>query len=304
MPKHISSRSTIDDTMRNLVAFPSNPPHIEYLVLIRDAKRVSDGTDHKALLVAKHNEIVSSYAVLGNAIQQNDLDSITPNRALTPIRQSLVSCYSNRSSGIANLKKAISSTHGLRVLKYCPMCGVTSPTTYDHYLPSSRFPEFAVHPLNLIPCCSICNSTKDDDWLDQDARRQYLHLYSDLIPADLFLKVTLHTPASLSGVGATFTLSRPIGIRLRDWRLTKAHFRKLKLLDRYTERSNAEISEILESCAEHLEHGGSRPKKFLQGIANRQEAVYGANNWRVQLMRQLAVSPKLRQLIGAASAGC
>jgi hypothetical protein len=183
------------------------------------------------------------------------------------------------------------------------MCGVTSPTTYDHYLPSSRFPEFAVHPVNLIPCCSLCNSTKDDDWLDQDARRQYLHLYSDLIPADVFLKVTLHTPANLSGVGATFALSRPVGIRLRDWRLIKMHFSKLKLLDRFTERSNAEISEILECCAEHLEHGGSRPKQFLEGIANRQEALYGASNWRVQLMRELAGSVKLRRLIGAASAG-
>jgi hypothetical protein len=183
------------------------------------------------------------------------------------------------------------------------MCGVTSPTTYDHYLPSSRFPEFAVHPVNLIPCCSICNSTKDDDWLNEDAQRQYLHLYSDLIPADVFLKVTLHTPADLSGVGATFTLSRPAGIRVRDWRLIKTHFSKLKLLDRYTERSNADISEILESCAEHLKYGGSHPRQFLEGIANRQEAVYGGSNWRVRLMRELSGSAKFLQLINAATAG-
>jgi hypothetical protein len=77
----------------------------------------------------------------------------------------------------------------------------------------------------------------------------------------------------------------------------------LKLLDRFTERSNAEISEILECCAEHLKQGGSRPKQFLEGIANRQEAVYVASNWRVQLMRELAGSVKFRRLIGAASAG-
>ena len=65
--------------MRNLIAFPSNPPHIEYLVLIRDAKRVSGGTDHKALLIAKHSEIVSSYTALASAIEQNELDSIKPN---------------------------------------------------------------------------------------------------------------------------------------------------------------------------------------------------------------------------------
>lgn len=287
--------------MRNLRPFPADPPHIEYLVLIRDAKRIAAGIDHKALLVTRHAEILRSYASLSNALRRNELNAMTPNSALTPIRQSLISCYSNRTAGVAELKGVIDSTHGMRVLKYCPMCGVTSPTTYDHYLPSSRFPEFAVHPVNLIPCCSVCNSTKDDDWLNRDDERQYLHLYSDLIPADVFLNVTLHTPEHLSGVGATFTLSRPVGTRLRNWRLIESHFRKLKLLDRYTERSNAEISEILESCAEHLEHGGTRPGQFLEAIASRQEAIYGISNWRVQLMRKLAGSARFRQLIDAAN---
>ncbi len=289
--------------MRNLIPFPSNPQHIEYLVLIRDAKKISGEIDHKSLLVSKHAEIVASYAAFARAIQRNELGTLVPNPALTPIHRSLVSCYSNRSSGVGDLKKTISSVHGLRVLKYCPMCGVTSPTTHDHYLPSSQFPEFSVHPVNLVPCCSTCNSTKDDDWLDQNSRRQYLHLYSDLIPADVFLEVTLHSPATLSGVGATFALSRPTGFRLKDWRLVQSHFARLKLLDRYTERSNAEIAEILESCAEHLLHGGSQPRRFLRGIADRQELIYGTSNWRVQLMRELAASNKFQRLIAAASAG-
>jgi hypothetical protein len=288
--------------MRNLKAFPTEPQHIEYLILIRDAKRVANGIDHKALLVARHAEIVASYGALATAVQQGTLKALTANAELKPIRQSLVSCYANRSFGVAELKKTITAAHGLRVLKYCPMCGVTSPTTHDHYLPSSRFPEFAVHPINLIPCCSICNSTKDNDWLNEDDERQYLHLYSDLIPADTFLKVTLHAPANLTGVGATFALFRPLGTRMRDWRLIQSHFKKLKLLDRYTERSNAEIAEILESCSEHLASGGTLAKRFLEGIAERQEAIYGASNWRVQLMRELAQSAKLRQLIRSATA--
>jgi len=181
------------------------------------------------------------------------------------------------------------------------MCGVTSPTTHDHYLPSSQFPEFAVHPLNLIPCCSVCNSTKDDDWLDLNDRRQYLHLYSDLIPIDDFLIVGLHTPVGTTGVGATFKIARPPGFRLEAWRLIESHFAKLKLLDRYTEQSNVEIAEILEACAEHLGAGGSKPRRFLIGIANRQMAVYGSSNWRVQLMRKLAASPRFKRLIDAAT---
>jgi 5-methylcytosine-specific restriction endonuclease McrA len=283
--------------MRNLVSFPSIPPHIEYLVLIRNAKRASGWPNHKALLIAKHKEIVSSYGTFVSAIQKRDLESVKPNKALASVRDSLVSCYTNKSAGIKKLKNDIRTTHGIRVLKYCPMCGITSPSTFDHYLPSSRYPEFAVHPLNLIPCCSICNSTKNDDWLNKDDRRQYLHLYSDLIPASDFLGVYLHAPVTATGVGATFRLTKPKRVRTQDWRLIESHFTKLKLLDRYAEQSNAEIAEILESCAEHVTHGGLRPKQFLLGIANRQVAVYGSSSWRVQLMRKLAGSPKFLELI-------
>ncbi len=289
--------------MRKLAPCPAPPAHIEYLVLIRDAKKApaANAVDHKALLVARHQDLIESYTAFATAVRTRTLSNLLPKNSLRPIKTSLLSCYNIKTAGIKRVKDEIAASQDVRILKYCPLCGLTSPSTHDHYLPSSRFPEFAVHPLNLVPCCSVCNSTKDDDWLDVDGRLQYLHLYSDLIPLDVFVKVALHTPAGTTGVGAAFSLSRPSGFRLSAWRLIESHYKKLKLLSRYTDESNSEIADILEACAEHVKAGGSSPRRFLNGIVGGQAAVYGENNWRVQLMRQLARSTKLKKLIAAAT---
>jgi hypothetical protein len=44
----------------------------------------------------------------------------------------------------------------------CPFCSQRDVRTLDHYLPKGAFPEFAVLPMNLVPCCFDCNHAKLD----------------------------------------------------------------------------------------------------------------------------------------------
>ncbi|WP_245558798.1 HNH endonuclease, partial [Arhodomonas aquaeolei] len=44
----------------------------------------------------------------------------------------------------------------------CPLCGHGQASTLDHYLPKSRYPQLAVVPLNLVPCCKDCNTGKGE----------------------------------------------------------------------------------------------------------------------------------------------
>lgn len=40
----------------------------------------------------------------------------------------------------------------------CPFCGgIGTPRNLDHYLPKSRYPQYAVLPQNLVPACRDCN---------------------------------------------------------------------------------------------------------------------------------------------------
>jgi hypothetical protein len=71
--------------------------------------------------------------------------------------------------------------------KRCPMCDVGPPKTLDHFLPSSKLPEFSLLHRNLVAICSDCNKTKGDHW-SKDQQKQYLHPYFDVIPkAALYL---------------------------------------------------------------------------------------------------------------------
>jgi len=37
---------------------------------------------------------------------------------------------------------------------------VDKPRRTDHYLPKESFAEFAIHPMNLLPACTVCNEKK------------------------------------------------------------------------------------------------------------------------------------------------
>ena len=216
--------------MKKLRTPSTSQGHIEHFILIRDAKVARANTfDHKSALIEKHDEIVARFAAFNQSVADGTLHLLRPS-TLRVISGSLRSCYENKTSGLKKLQQHIDGEQEVRFLKYCPMCGITSPSSYDHYLPAVRFPELSVHPLNFVPCCGLCNSTKDDDWLNQDSQRQYLHLYSDLIPADQFLQVSLVPVQGLSSPGAVFAINRPQGFSHSAWILIETHFRRLRLL--------------------------------------------------------------------------
>lgn len=288
--------------MKKLARLAAPPPYLDYLVAIREAKIASPGgVDHKAMLASKQGEIAARFAAFEASMEVGELERLMPSADLRTIAASLRSCYSVSTLGVRRLKKSIATAQASRVLKYCPMCGTTLPRTHDHYLPAARFPEFSVHALNLVPCCSHCNSIKDDDWLDSNGKRQYLHLFSDEIPEDAFLVVVLTELPSMDGVGATFRLQRPAEFPPPAWELIEAHFRRLRLLERYSEQVNDEIAEILSDCAIYLEEGGISAASFLRKRAAERASVYGRSHWRVVLMQGLADSPKLPFWISAMS---
>lgn len=288
--------------MRRLTALPSGPTtYLDWYVSIRDRKR----TNTRGPLVTAHALIAERYGSLAEAIGNGSLASLESDTRALHLSGPLRACYDGSTEPLRQLKQAIKEAQPRRQLKYCPMCGTTLPKTFDHYMPAVRFPEFAVHALNLVPCCSTCNSTKDDDWLSVTGRRQFLHAYTDEIPDLQFVRVTLHENQVFEGVGATFSLERPEGMADEQWSLIDSHFRRLKLIDRYNELSNDEISEVLSDCRVFYEAGGGRQnvRNFLVGRANERRNVHGINHWIVVLMNAMALHADLEVWVCSERAG-
>lgn len=69
---------------------------------------------------------------------------------------------------------------------HCPYCGSrmrrkVGGRAYDrdHILPRSKYPEFSVLRLNIVPLCDICNEAKGNACLDTKGEWQFLHPYFD-----------------------------------------------------------------------------------------------------------------------------
>lgn len=275
--------------MKNLTALPIPPDYLDHYIAIRDKKHRAT----KIPLVAAHAVITQCYKDHAQAIALGTLAGLAKNAQAALRKAPLRACYDSPTQPLKDLKKSIHDSQPKRLLKYCPMCGTTLPRTFDHYMPAVKFPEFAVHPLNLVPCCSTCNSTKDDDWLTATGDRQYLHAYSDFLPDLQFVFASLHVDPALKGVGVTFSMHQPVGMPNVLWRLILSHFTRLKLIARYDERGNDEIAEILSACKVHLDTGGPDARNFLQRLANDRNVVYGRNHWIAVLMGSMAQHPNL-----------
>lgn len=282
--------------MKKLNLLSAHPSSIDRYIYIRDSKHLNT----RDALTARHPDIVSQYNNYQNAIAANTLHGLSSNANCRAIREELRACYDSSTKALQELKKAIKAAQPKRLLKYCPMCGTTLPKTFDHYLPASLFPEYSVFTANLVPCCSHCNSTKDNDWLTPAGKRQYLHAFVDQIPDADFLDVTLLYIDELEGVGAKFSLSRPDDLSDDQWGLLSSHYRKLRLIERYNELANDEVAEILSDCKIFLEEGGINVRSFLSAKARSFRGVHGRNYWRAVLMATLAADKNFKAWVAAA----
>ncbi|MBO9537350.1 hypothetical protein [Herbaspirillum sp.] len=279
--------------MKKLTVLPTEPSYLEWYEAIRDKKH----RDTRASLNELQELIERRYVDYADAVENQNLSALESDDDAIVSSDLLRSCYGGTTKPLRDLKKAIKDAQPKRLLKYCPMCATTLPRTFDHYLPGVKFPEYAVYAPNLVPCCSICNSIKDDDWLSAAGTRQYLHAYSDEIPDRRFVVVTLYEDPALAGVGATFSLDRPDDIEDASWQLIKSHFSKLKLIERYDDGGNDEVAEIIADCGVFLETGGVDARDFLNRRALERFKVYGTNNWIAVLMEAMAKHANLSKWI-------
>lgn len=267
--------------MKSLRLVRRTVAYLDRYVAIRDSKQIAT----RQALTAIHGLVTARFTALGAAAASRTLHGLTRSAAAIANRPVLRSCYDGSTKALVRLKQDIKERQPKGTLKYCPLCGTTLPMTTDHYLPSTRFPEFAVHPMNLVPCCSICNSIKKERWLENGAR-VFWHAYTDPVPRCDFLRVDL-TTHPVAGVSATFSLTAP-ALPTAGWTIVQAHFGALNLIARYNELASDEIDEMLKSCASHVTAGGADPALFLQTEARNARQTWGRNHWRAVLMDALS----------------
>lgn len=174
----------------------------------------------------------------------------------------------------------------------CPYCGISRPDTLDHYIPKASFPEFAVYPNNLIPCCGACNRQRGDRWRD-GTRRLYIHAYFDRISDVPLLQAEFRmqngAPDVAFRVGAGGGRFRTLYVR---------HVRALNLLELFRRSAGRHIEEWKLKYKDKGYGKSVGPAQVQQELRRDAEAAgeaNGVNHWRAALVRAAAESKDFLQ---------
>jgi hypothetical protein len=240
----------------------------------------------KGVLTGKESIIASRFEEFERCVEASTMEEITADVQLTAVKAELHSCFNGKTKSLKYIFTKIADCQTKGFLKWCPYCGLTKPNSYDHYLPKESFPEFSVMPLNLIECCTTCNSSKKDKWLKVDGKRFFLHLYSDDIPEEKFLFADI--TARDSAFCATYKIIQPSECHDDVWRGILSHFTELGLLKLFAENTNDEVIDIRNICVPYLKAAGPDLNSFIRFRVQEQEEIFGVNHWRNVLLKSLA----------------
>lgn len=159
-------------------------------------------------------------------------------------KKDLLKLYTYRSAPFVKLKNTITTLPSGREINTCQYCTINSVNTLDHIAPKDSFPEFSVHPKNLIPVCSECNSYKSSKWL-RNGEFEFLNLYFHILPMQQFLFVNIKYINSTFAVNFSLDNSNDIDPTL--FNIISNHYSNLNLIQRFERKSNEVISEFANS---------------------------------------------------------
>jgi hypothetical protein len=143
----------------------------------------------------------------------------------------------------------------------CPICGLRTVSTLDHYLAQSRHPCLTIVPLNLIPACADCNKAKLD-MQPATAEEQTLHPYFDDFNDArwLYAAVEETTPARL-----LFQAQPPQSWPELRRRRVLHHFKTFGLAKLYASYAADELTTIRHYLSRLQEHGSAETiRSFLR----------------------------------------
>jgi len=164
----------------------------------------------------------------------------------------------------------------------CPMCGFGEASTLDHYLPLSRYPEFSVFAVNLVPACARCNQLKGNS-VGRTPTEQFLHSFFHQIPSIPVL--TCRVDVEPGTVLVTFRIRQSQRVPTDILARMSYQFDRLRLADRFRREALNELGDRRAIFATYV--GPNDDSEALRDRL-RQEArgflaTLGPNHWKTAL---------------------
>lgn len=219
----------------------------------------------------------------------DSLDKIDEDNTWRSIKNDLLSCYGANIYFSEARKKLVEAMPAV-IQNKCPYCMLNRPSTLDHYFDKNKYPEFCIFFPNLLLCCSECNSIKNDVVFDSRGSRKYIHFYHDDLPSYKFLFIRF------SNTKEDIVPKINIYIQFQSCEIqpiVQAHFKNLKLFQKYKMAINEKLSLILKEIRDFYDHGFSKDqiKDIIEIRYNSMMKEYGNNYWETCIYEGVINSP-------------
>jgi hypothetical protein len=210
---------------------------------------------------------------------RSDLGAVPlPPITLTTIEQEALSSNFELTKGsgvLRSLRDAVIAAASA-IFGKCPMCGIHTASSIDHYLPRSQYPEYAILVSNLIPICDRCNRLKSNI-CQHLTGGELFHTYLDDLPdvplvvahvkVNPSVTVEYHTP-NTGALAASLALQ----------------FKVLGLGDLFIAEATGELQTEYETYRTiHSAEGAVGLAAFLSRKSERLARVWGSNHWKTAL---------------------
>lgn len=267
--------------MRNLRAYIEDS--FDFFEKVLKAKRNSkkDKT-YKERIEAHQPTLKQLYKKYDEAFINDTLVSLKQHGFGIDDVSDLLKLYSYKSAIMQKLKIAVTTVDGVRAFNTCQNCTIGEVSSFDHFLSKNDFSEFAVHPKNLFPSCSKCNSHKGEIW-KVNGNIPFLNLYLDELPKEPYLFVEL-TLDKNNTIGTRFYLENRNGIDPAFFERIESHYARLHLCQRFSENADDVISSLtftLESNNKKLSQ--DLTKEVMLDVCASEKDFYGYNYWQTIL---------------------
>ena len=168
----------------------------------------------------------------------------------------------------------------------CPLCGIGTVNTLDHYLPKTLFPVYSVTPNNLIPACAWCQKGKGD-YYSKTKAGQLLHPYYDDLNNEVWLVAEVSDSAP---AGFRYSASPPDHWTPPTKARVAAHLKKLNLPILFSSNAGSRLSEIRGRLVNlHQKGGNIAVRAHLREELTSLEADH-KNSWTAAMYRAAVAS--------------
>jgi len=275
--------------MKNIVPYNENTFDFHKKVI---SKKRNPNTDpnYKTMVLSYNDAIQAAFTSYDEKFIDNQLEEIQRIGYTGVDKERLLKLYSYKAKIFQKLKVKMTTRGDNIIDNICQNCTISEVNSFDYILPKDEFCEFVVHPKNLFPSCTKCNSYKNAAWLE-DGRRLFLNLYTDILPSEQYLFVEIEIEDD--DLKLTYSIDNRNNITVDLFNIINTHYEKLHLCQRFKENSDVVVSELeIEINKYKLDIPINRIKEIVQDECIAQKELLGHNYWKAILKLALINNEK------------